>query len=526
MTPTSSRPGPRWVLHPTILAGAFVLDIALANKVEPAGFARSLLIAIAAALAVTLVGWAVFRDRWLGGLAALAVVLASISLIPIFFAWRAANEAFGPAAGLGVLGSIVIVAIAVPVAQLVRARRGATLIRGPATSVLNQIATVLVVVTLVVHIGPDLPGTAADVLRVRAPVTVAPPDAELPDIYLLLLDGYPRADVLSRRFGIENAPFLGELRGLGFDVEERSLSNYTFTPLTMVSLFQMKHLEDVEGLAPLVSGPDSGGTQVNALRNALNTAPAFAALRAAGYEIVVTSPGYEHVELRGVADRVLYHGEMNDLERDVFKRTWLLGLVAPLVPGIFSSPPHDRIVHAFDDLEGLADQPRDGPIFAWIHIPAPHLPIVVDAQGDHVVVKPRQFDGEDAAGFDMTDAQFAAAFASEIAYLNDRILRAARVLQAADAGTDPVIIVMSDHGYNSDLTDIQARFAILFAAFTPQAPGLLADGPTPVNVMARVLNRYLGTHFPSSPDRYFLSASGDRILPLTELENPDATDGP
>lgn len=141
--------------------------------------------------------------------------------------------------------------------QFVRARRGAGLIRGPATSVLNRFAAVLVVVVVVLRVGPDLPGTVADGLRPREAVSVAPV-SEPPDIYVILLDGYPRADVLDRRFGINNSAFLDGLAALGFDVAADSHSNYVFTQLTLASMFQMRHLEDVPALAPLIGTP--GGT--------------------------------------------------------------------------------------------------------------------------------------------------------------------------------------------------------------------------------------------------------------------------
>ena len=48
------------------------------------------------------------------------------------------------------------------------------------------------------------------------------PEAEpgLPDIYVVLLDAYPRADTLDNDFGYDNSPFLDGLRAEGFDVAE------------------------------------------------------------------------------------------------------------------------------------------------------------------------------------------------------------------------------------------------------------------------------------------------------------------
>lgn len=518
-TPRPDAPpsGPRWVLHPALIAAAWVLEVALANKIEPAGFGRSLAIAVLVAIALTLVCWAIARDRWLGGLIASSLVVASISLLPVFFAWQALLGALGPGITLAAFALLVASLVGVPGVVLIRARRGHRLLRMRATSFLNRLASVLVIVVILFYAGPDLPQTVANALRAPDQVTVAA-TGELPDIYVILVDGYPRADVLERLFGIDNGPFLEELRGLGFDVAAHSRSNYVLTQLTLASMFQMRHLAEVPSLAPLVG---TSGGHVNELRDAIVQGRAFAALHAAGYQVVATLPGYEAVALRGVADRVLEHGEMNDLERDVLKRTWLLDPLAVAMPGIYTYPQRDRIVHDFDDLEGLAEETRAAPIFAWIHVPAPHLPLVIGADGEPIALEPRRFDPEHAAGFGYTDAEFRALYADEVTYLNRRLLSAVRVLQSDNRRRDPVIIVMADHGYSDDPTDLQARFGNLFAATTPQHAGLLADAPTPVNLMPILLNAYLGTDFPTSPDRFFTSPGFRQLMELTEVPDPD-----
>lgn len=190
------------------------------------------------------------------------------------------------------------------------------------------------------------------------------------------------------------------------------------------------------------------------------------------------------------------------------------------MPTFFTGPPRDRIVHAFDDIERMASESRAQPTFTWVHVPAPHLPLVMDARGEPLEMDPRRFDRSDAAGFGMTDAEFAAAYADELAYLNTRVLGAVRALEAAPGRPEPVIVIMSDHGFTYDLADVQGRLSNFFAAYTPQAPGLLADPPPLVNVMPILLNRFLGTDYPLSTNRYFLSPSTTQLLELTEVPNP------
>jgi hypothetical protein len=516
---------PRWILHPTLLAAAFVLEVALANQVDPPGFVRSLLVALVAATALTLLAWALTRDRWLGGLIATGLILAALSFRPLAAAWAIGRDTIGPGGAVVVLGLALVLALAVPAWLLVRARHGAAPIRGPATSVLNRLSAVLVIVVVIWRVVPDVPGAVADLTRARPTVEVAPPNEALPDIYMILMDGYPRTDVLATRLEIDNSAFLDELRGLGFEVATASRSNYTFTQMTLATMFQMRHVDAIPTLAGLIG---TSGAHASALRNAMIGGPVWAALRVAGYRIVVSHPGYEHAALRGPADRFLDHGELTDLERDLLARTWLLDLLAVPLPDIFAGPQHDRILNGFEDLAELAREEHTQPIFTWMHIPAPHLPLVLDAGGGTLPLEPRRFDPPTVEGFGMTDAQLHAAYGAELSYLDDRLLAVIRTIRAstADGRPEPVIVIFSDHGYYYDPADLQARFGNFLAASTPGAPGLLGGSPTAVNYFPLLLNRYLGTEFALSEDRYFVSGGTRRLLEMVEIEDPDASASP
>ena len=52
---------------------------------------------------------------------------------------------------------------------------------------------------------------------------------EKPDIYYILLDGYPRRDILKAYYQYDNTPFIKQLKDLKFKVLEGGSSNYTRT---------------------------------------------------------------------------------------------------------------------------------------------------------------------------------------------------------------------------------------------------------------------------------------------------------
>ncbi len=153
--------------------------------------------------------------------------------------------------------------------------------------------------------------------------------ASLPDVVLLLLDGYPRADVLQRRLGIDNSAFVDELADHGFDVATDSNSNYVFTALTLASMFQMRYLDDVAEVKHQVGTAAAGH---DLLRHAALSGQAWQILRSAGYQIVTGPPGWEHVRLADVSDRVINDGQITEFERSLLEATWLLEVIDAVAP--------------------------------------------------------------------------------------------------------------------------------------------------------------------------------------------------
>jgi hypothetical protein len=78
-------------------------------------------------------------------------------------------------------------------------------------------------------------------------------DGESPDIIVLMLHGYPRADSLQEQFAFDIRPFQDALQARGLRVATDSRSNYTATWATMASMMDMRfvNLIDSPNLAPV-----------------------------------------------------------------------------------------------------------------------------------------------------------------------------------------------------------------------------------------------------------------------------------
>ena len=87
-----------------------------------------------------------------------------------------------------------------------------------------------------------------------------------PDVYYFLLDSYPRADFIRKWMDYDNTPFLDALKQRGFYVADCSLSNYSYTRLSLATSMNMNYIEelgvntspdnkDVKQLGPLDRAP-------------------------------------------------------------------------------------------------------------------------------------------------------------------------------------------------------------------------------------------------------------------------------
>src|SRR5215211_37104 len=64
-----------------------------------------------------------------------------------------------------------------------------------------------------------------------------------PDIYVIILDGYGRQDVLQDVYNVDNSEFISQLEKLGFFVANESHSNYLQTFYSMASLWNFDYLK-------------------------------------------------------------------------------------------------------------------------------------------------------------------------------------------------------------------------------------------------------------------------------------------
>lgn len=330
-----------------------------------------------------------------------------------------------------------------------------------------------------------------------AQTDAAPEDAQRPDIYYIILDGYGRNDVLQKYYDFDNSEFLNSLRQRGFYVADKSCTNFTATAFSLSSSLNMQYHE---------SYSSQGGYKT--LAEMSRTHEVGRCLRERGYKLVHFNTRYPGSSCSDIAHVSL--GEPTTW-LPAGSRLFMLTLIRHSAIrfinggdyGIYAAQ-HRRA------LSQLAEVPTlPGPKFTFCHLIAPHPPFVFTREG--------QADWN----IDQDDRH---SYIDQLIYINHEVTRAIDSI-VAKSTVPPIIIVQSDHGpgfcppkpgSNQLENYAQERIPILNAYLVPESmQKTLYPTITPVNTFRLLLSQCFGFDYAPLPDRNFI---------IHKVEWPDFSD--
>jgi Sulfatase len=335
--------------------------------------------------------------------------------------------------------------------------------------------------------------------------------AQRPDVYVLILDGYARADVLREVYGFDN-PLIDRLRTGGFFVAERATANYAQTALSLASAFNLDYLPQLGH--PVGAQSDSR----RGLGDLIQDNRFFKAFEDAGYDI--RAYGSEYTMLRPGAGsyRRRAPGHLDEFGYSMLEATALPSLfeAVGLPRGWLPLRLHRHHLRwTLADLAASAPTENDPPRLVLAHLLAPHPPFAVDAEGGirDTKVPALLHDGSMwRAIAQQSGESYKAGYVDGMRYLNDRIEPVARAL-ANRPFRPAIILIHSDHGPGLELewerpaeTNMRERMGVLLAVRYPEGrdPGI-DERATLVNVYRSVLNRALGVQLPLLENHSYFS---------------------
>ena len=340
------------------------------------------------------------------------------------------------------------------------------------------------------------------------PFTQIPEDP--PDIYIIIMDGYERADILKEMHGFDNSQFLNWLETNDFYVAEGSLSNYRHTELSIASLLNMNYIQSFPekysedrnnrmGIIAMISE--------NLLRHELECR---------GYKTVAFDTGlfwtkWENVDYFlsqsfGPFEDIHVLGKLTNFEALLFNTT----IGRAINDGVLtfnekqapvSVDQHDdhrnRILFTFDQLEKVPSLPS--PKIVFVHILSPHPPMVFGPNGEAVSY------GDFKATLSDVDKErfFLNAYADQVSFLNSA-LKQAVISIVQQSKTSPIIIIQGDHGWAD--RNKEDKLSILNAYHLPNVDEqFLYPKITPINTFRLIMSHYFNADYPLLPDESYYS---------------------
>lgn|GEM_PF-1488635 len=316
-----------------------------------------------------------------------------------------------------------------------------------------------------------------------------------PDVYFILLDEFPSRQVLKRFFNYDNEKFREELRKRGFVVARDSHSNYPRTMLTLSSMMNMTHLQELA----TICGADT--TDWSVLVEMIRDSRIDRLFRKAGYQTVLYGSGASPTGWNPRMSENHPCTLMNWLSMKLLQSS-----LPGLLPGSFEWFNDDMRAQRLCGLNGLKQGPSSpSPRFVFAHFLLPHEPFIFGPDGETVHI-PEEVIGETwhprtREGFKNQTIFVETAILGVV----DEIIKKSKV--------QPVIIIQGDHGPNStgSITTptpndnvLVERYGVLSAYLVPEpVRDSIYDTITPINIFRLLSNHLFGSAYELAQDRMY-----------------------
>ena len=317
------------------------------------------------------------------------------------------------------------------------------------------------------------------------------------DVYLIVLDGYARADILEKFYGYSNADFLSVLADYGFTTVDNARSNYSWTFLSLSSMLNMDLVQNL----PVGLDPDKK-----------ETAPFNNLIRNSAVSNFFQNHGYKFLHMRSTWGPTLvnpfadYQYNCNSgFSQNDFYRVLVEGSILTLFN---SRMGYDLAQCHLDNFSWLENVPRQHKErkFVFSHIIMPHHPYLFDENGKIL----RDANLSDQFEFQKRLWSDRDGYLSQLKFLNKQVVEIVETL-SRESDNPPFIVIMSDHG--PQLLDSSGkrvpefdygRSSILLSVLTPDKNKELPVKSS-VNLFKYLFNQYWGGENSFLEDSYYKS---------------------
>ncbi len=309
---------------------------------------------------------------------------------------------------------------------------------------------------------------------------------ERPDVFVFILDEFAGEKQLEMDFEYDLSSFNQSLLSREFHVAETSLSNYPNTALSMPSLLNMDYLEfltfDLDEKSKDMRIPLKLRDQNNVMKifkiNGYNIISFYGGLDATGDATIVN-------------EKLCSFGTINTDLRKNFVLTYIpLSYFNDILLANFQK---EKLECTFSFIENYQTKSSQ-PTYHHMHIRLPHDPFIYDSEGNYLAYTIKSDDKD--------------AYLQQLIFTEKKILELVDVIQKKSP--ESVIIILSDHGFRSDIDwenpsddDLIRGFNVITAFYFPDRNLLINEKISLVNVYRIFFNEYFDYNLDLLPDKHF-----------------------
>jgi hypothetical protein len=321
------------------------------------------------------------------------------------------------------------------------------------------------------------------------------PDSTKPDIYFLVFDEYTNNDMLSQLWHINNEGITNWLSAHDFYIPSHSKANYTFTPYSISSTFNMDFIDPKKGSDATVA------KNILQANQSLSDNETFCILEKENYLLRFVAPFNNRIEENGLGHYFDY------LKDDQLYRQTLIGSLDADISWNFKvgkwTAPKDSLaeynkqkavyltsLNAIRQVEATADNQKSRrPQFVYGHFLILHEPHVFDSNGNF---RPQPI-GRDAPMFKT--------YPMEVLFAN-KVIQELISYIFQNNRKNTIIIIEGDHGFRKlPPALVRCSFPNFSAIYFPDKNyDRLYSDLSPINTFRIVFNQYFDQNFPLLKD--------------------------
>ena len=332
----------------------------------------------------------------------------------------------------------------------------------------------------------------------------------LPNVYYIILDGYPRNDVLKEHMNFDNSEFTNLLNQRGFHVAESSYANYSFSSQSISSTMNMGYVnflaeqfgEDSREYNPLL-GKDVGLYADNqVIKN----------FKLMGYKVVKIGSAATYIHKMPLADLSPCYKTIHLMDNRLFDAVGRTSMIGYFIERWSEEQQRQIILCGFEELPKINDYFEER-VFVWSHITLPHFPLIFGPNGEPITPgtslltmnHPEYTDNS----WDVKQQ-----FVQQIQFANKKSIEF--IDKILENEKQSIIIIQSDHGsaFGVNLQDptdddVFQRLSNFNAIYFPDEKHreMLTYDRTNVNTFRIVFNTYFGSDYEMLEDRTYWGLS-------------------